>query len=116
MFSVSARRSIVRTLVVWLLTAILLVVYLQPRSNAPALELAGVVLLVNLLAFLMAYFLSGGGRGHLVIRTILTPLLVALVIVFLLVPTNDPGFDAISLVLFGLELVGMLAAYVIVRE
>jgi len=112
---VNAKAWLLKVSLVSVVMAFATVFYLQPQAHLDLVTTLGVVALMELIGFVLAGTLAGFGTGGLLLATLFNSLALALVITFVYVPLNNPGFDWLVAGIFFIQLAGTASSLLIVR-
>lgn len=109
------KTSLLRTLLVAFLIAIFLEVFLQPTAIVNPEISFGVILLVELVAYGLSKVYVKQSAQQLV-RILFVSLVLSLFFVFVLKPSSHLGADSIVIIVFTIETLGLVAAWVLSRN
>ena len=107
--------AIVSSLFTTLGLAIFLVFYAKPHDFLNIYEDVGVIVAIDLIAFLLSYFFTSGGIGGAFVKSLIMAFGTAFVIVYVLHPEVKVSFDETFLVVAVIEWIGLGVAALITR-
>ena len=112
----SRKSHFVAALLTSLVLSALIVFVLHPTSRLSPGYDVGLVFLIQIIAFGLAWVVGRPGLGYAIVKALIVSFALAVFIVYLLVPAHNPGFSSLFLTIFGIEAVGQGFALLLVRK
>lgn len=110
----TTKRNFVASLLSIFAMSLFIVLWAKPTTVLTTLDSVILVVVVDLAAYMIAYFTSSKKTGRGVIKILVYAALAAAAITYVLQPKNDLGYDYNFLFILAIEVFGMIAAYALV--